>query len=115
MNTIEKIKYENSLAFALEQDQKDPLRKYREQFHFPQHEGKNVIYFTGNSLGLQPKSTAKYVQQELDDWAKYGVEGHFHAKNPWYSYHEQFAEPLAKIVGAKPHEVVVMNQLTDIK
>ncbi|MFN7013769.1 MAG: kynureninase, partial [Bacteroidia bacterium] len=94
------------------QDQKDPLRKYREQFYFPQHDGKNVIYFTGNSLGLQPKSTAKYIQQELDDWAKYGVEGHFHAKNPWFSYHEQFAEPLAKIVGAKPHEVVVMNQLT---
>lgn len=112
MKTIEKIKYENTLAFAQEQDQKDPLRKYRDQFYFPQHEGKNVIYFTGNSLGLQPKSTAKYIQQELDDWAKYGVEGHFHAKNPWYSYHEQFAEPLAKIVGAKPHEVVVMNQLT---
>lgn len=112
MKTIEKIKYENTLAFAQEQDKKDPLRKYREQFYFPQHEGKNVIYFTGNSLGLQPKSTAKYIQQELDDWAKYGVEGHFHAKNPWYSYHEQFAEPLAKIVGAKPHEVVVMNQLT---
>lgn len=112
MKTIEKIKYENTLAFAQEQDRKDPLKKYREQFYFPLHEGKNVIYFTGNSLGLQPKSTAKYIQQELDDWAKYAVEGHFHAKNPWYSYHEQFAKPLAKIVGAKPHEVVVMNQLT---
>jgi kynureninase len=112
MNKTEKIKYQFTLAFAQEQDQKDPLKKYREQFYFPQHEGKNVLYFTGNSLGLQPKSTSKYIQQELDDWAKYGVEGHFHAKNPWYSYHEQFAEPLAKIVGAKPHEVVAMNQLT---
>jgi kynureninase len=112
MNKTEKIKYQFTLAFAQEQDQKDPLKKYREQFYFPQHEGKNVLYFTGNSLGLQPKSTSKYIQQELDDWAKYGVEGHFHAKNPWYSYHEQFTEPLAKIVGAKPHEVVVMNQLT---
>jgi kynureninase len=112
MNKTEKIKYQFTLAFAQEQDQKDPLKKYREQFYFPQHEGKNVLYFTGNSLGLQPKSTSKYIQQELDDWAKYGVEGHFHAKNPWYSYHEQFTEPLAKIVGAKPHEVVAMNQLT---
>jgi kynureninase len=112
MNKTEKIKYQFTLAFAQEQDQKDPLKKYRELFYFPQHEGKNVLYFTGNSLGLQPKSTSKYIQQELDDWAKYGVEGHFHAKNPWYSYHEQFAEPLAKIVGAKPHEVVAMNQLT---
>jgi kynureninase len=112
MNKTEKIKYQFTLAFAQEQDQKDPLRKYRDQFYFPQHEGKNVLYFAGNSLGLQPKSTSKYIQQELDDWAKYGVEGHFHAKNPWYSYHEQFAEPLAKIVGAKPHEVVAMNQLT---
>jgi kynureninase len=71
-----------------------------------------VIYFTGNSLGLQPKSTAKYIQQELSDWSKYGVEGHFQAKHPWLSYHEQFSKPVSKIVGAKPSEVIMMNQLT---
>ncbi|MDB4228483.1 kynureninase, partial [Flavobacteriaceae bacterium] len=70
------------------------------------------LYFTGNSLGLQPKITKKYIKQELDDWAKFGVEGHFEAKNPWISYHEFLTDTMAKIVGAKPIEVVVMNTLT---
>ena len=65
-----------------------------------------MVYFTGNSLGLQPKRTKEYIQQELDDWAKWGVEGHFHAKNPWFSYHEILTEQAAKIVGAKKKEVV---------
>ncbi len=98
--------------FAKSLDEKDPLNGYRNEFIFPQHQGENCIYFTGNSLGLQPKGAKAALQQELDDWGKYGVEGHFEAKNPWFSYHEMFAEPLAKIVGAKPTEVVAMNGLT---
>ena len=106
------MKYENTLQFAKAQDKKDPLKKFRVKFLFPKHKGKDVVYFTGNSLGLQPKTTLKYIQFELDNWAKFGVEGHFKSKNPWFSYHEMFAEPLSKIVGAKPNEVVAMNQLT---
>ncbi len=98
--------------FAKELDSSDELRAYREDFIFPQHDGNNCVYFTGNSLGLQPKGAKAALQQELDDWGKYGVEGHFEAKNPWFSYHEMFADPLSKIVGAKPSEVVAMNGLT---
>ncbi|MGZ5285910.1 MAG: kynureninase [Flavisolibacter sp.] len=106
------MKFENSQAFARQMDIDDPLKIYREQFHIPLHEGKEVIYFTGNSLGLQPKTVKAYVNQELDDWARLGVEGHFHAKNPWFTYHELFTDKIARLVGALPHEVVVMNQLT---
>ena len=104
--------YENSSSFAQKLDEQDELKAYRNKFHIPVREGKETIYFTGNSLGLQPKSTAAYINTELQDWSKWGVEGHFHAKNPWFAYHEMFAEPIAKIVGAKPEEVVVMNNLT---
>ncbi len=104
--------FENSLAFAQRMDREDPLRSFRDEFIFPQHDGRPVIYFTGNSLGLQPKAAAAALKQELDDWAQYGVEGHFHAKMPWYRYHEFFSESLAKLVGAKPTEVVAMNGLT---
>lgn len=104
--------YQNTRAFALEADNNDPLNHFRDRFHIPPVNGRDSIYFTGNSLGLQPKSTAQYLQQELSDWAQYGVEGHFHAKNPWFSYHEQFPGLLAPIVGALPEEIVVMNQLT---
>ncbi|CAH8283868.1 kynureninase [Mariniflexile fucanivorans] len=105
--------YKSSLAFALEQDQKDELYLYRNQFHIPKHNnGSECIYMTGNSLGLQPKQTKAYVNQELEDWATLGVEGHFHAKNPWLNYHEVLGEQMAKLVGAKPIEVVVMNTLT---
>jgi len=106
------MQFENSLSFAREMDKKDPLKSFRKKFYIPRYKGKDTIYFTGNSLGLQPKSTKKYIQQELDDWAKLGVDGHFHAKNPWMPYHEKFSGSIAGIVGAKPHEVVVMNQLT---
>jgi kynureninase len=106
------MKYQNSLEFAKQQDEKDPLKNYRDKFYFPMMHGREVIYFTGNSLGLQPKSTQDYVLNELEDWATFGVEGHFNARNPWMPYHEKFAEPVAEIVGAKPHEVVVMNHLT---
>jgi kynureninase len=105
--------YANTLEFAKEQDAKDPLFGVRDQFHIPKDKnGNDWLYFTGNSLGLQPKATRKYIQQELDDWAKYGVEGHFEAKNPWMPYHELLTESMAKIVGAKPLEVVIMNTLT---
>ena len=106
------MSFENSLDFARSLDEKDPLKKYRSQFYFPQHEGKNVIYFTGNSLGLQPKTTRSYIEEILKDWKELGVEGHFDAEKPWWDYHERFAEDLSKIVGAKPSEVTVMNTLT---
>ncbi|MCB0793218.1 MAG: kynureninase [Flavobacteriales bacterium] len=100
---------------ALALDAADPLRHFRDQFHFPVHPGKEggkVIYFTGNSLGLQPKGVRAAVEQELSDWSQFGVEGHFKAKHPWYSYHERFSESLARIVCAQPSEVVAMNGLT---
>ncbi len=106
------MKFENTLRFARLQDKLDPLKKFRAKFLFPKHKGKEVVYFTGNSLGLQPRTTEKYIKQELNDWAKFGVEGHFKGKNPWFSYHEMLSEPLSKIVGAKPSEVVAMNQLS---
>lgn len=105
--------YKNDLAFAKKMDEQDPLNKYRDQFHLPiQSNGKPYVYMCGNSLGLQPKQTEAYLQQELLDWKNLGVEGHFHAKNPWMPYHEFLTEAMARVVGAKPEEVVVMNTLT---
>lgn len=104
--------FENTIEFAQSLDQVDPLRSFRDKFHFPTFHKNEVRYFTGNSLGLQPKSTAKYIQEELDDWAKYGVEGHFLSRRPWFSYHENLTEKVARIVGAKPIEVVVTHSLT---
>lgn len=102
----------NTLEYAQSQDQNDQLKSFRDRFFFPQHNGKDVVYFTGNSLGLQPKSAEIYLKQELEDWHKFGVEGHFEARRPWYSYHEFFSAPLAKITGAKESEVVAMGSLT---
>jgi kynureninase len=105
--------YKLGLDFALKQDKKDPLTTYRSQFHIPKDiKGNELIYMTGNSLGLQPKITKNYVNQELEDWANLGVEGHTEAKKPWLNYHEFLTESMAKIVGAKPIEVVIMNTLT---
>ena len=106
------MSFQNKQAFAKELDSKDPLRNFRDKFFIPQHNRTDCVYFTGNSLGLQPKTTSQYVQQELDDWATMGVEGHFQAKNPWMPYHEIFPKQLSKIVGCKENEVVVMNSLT---
>ena len=106
------MKHHNTLEFAQEQDKKDPLGAYRKKFHIPQHEGEDCVYFCGNSLGLQPKSVDSFIQQELADWKKFGVEGHFKGKNAWLYYHHFLNEAAAKIVGAKPIEVVVMNSLT---
>lgn len=104
--------FENTLSFARKLDRNDSLKKFRNQFYIPKVKGKTALYFTGNSLGLQPKSTKKFIDQELTDWAKLGVEGHMHAKRPWLYYHKFTKKALAQIVGAKPSEVVAMNQLT---
>lgn len=106
------MNFENTLSFAVEMDKNDALRGYREKFIYPQVNGKDVIYFTGNSLGLQPKIAKDYVDEVMTDWAELAVEGHFYAEKPWWDYHERLAESLARIVGAKPEEVSVMNTLT---
>ena len=91
----------------------DPLAAYRDRFHIPKTSaGSDCVYLCGHSLGLQPKSARAYIEQELEDWARFGVEGHFHAKNPWMPYHEILTAPTARLVGALPSEVVVMNSLT---
>ena len=106
------MQYESSLEFARAQDDADPLRAYRARFHFPSLGTDDLVYFTGHSLGLQPTTARAAVELELDEWAKYGVEGHFHSTNPWYSYHELLTPPMAEIVGAMESEVVCMNSLT---
>ena len=109
----ETTNFENSEDFARKMDEQDSLKHFREKFYIPKHsDGEEVLYFTGNSLGLQPKRTREYIEQELKDWENLGVEGHFAAKNPWMPYHEFVADGLAKIVGAKKTEVVAMNSLT---
>ena len=104
--------FKNTLEFAKQLDASDVLNRYKYEFIFPKVNNNDVIYFTGNSLGLQPKRTKKYVDDVMNDWANLAVEGHFYAEKPWWDYHERFAEPLSKIVGAKPSEVGVMNTLT---
>lgn len=107
------MNYSANQSYARRMDEQDRLKIYREKFYIPkQFDGKDVLYFTGNSLGLQPKNTRNYIEQELNDWATLGVEGHFHAKNPWLPYHEIVAEQLAEIVGARAVEIVAMNSLT---
>ncbi len=104
--------FENTREFAQSLDAQDVLSSYREEFVFPKVNGKQVIYFTGNSLGLQPKRAKSYVDEVMNDWANLAVEGHFFADKPWWDYHERFAGPLSELVGAKPTEVTVMNTLT---
>jgi len=105
--------YENNLSFAQKMDAEDPLKSYRDRFYIPKRNGKDVHYFVGNSLGLQPKTARLFVEQELSDWENFAVEGHFKdAKRPWMYYHKFLKDSLAKLVGAKPIEVVSMNQLT---
>ena len=107
------LMYENNLDFAIKTDKEDPLNKYRNEFLIPtNNKGEELVYLCGNSLGLQPKKTSEYIQQELNDWAKLGVEGHTDAKHPWLPYHEFLTNSMSKIVGAKPSEVVIMNSLT---
>lgn len=101
-----------TLSEAQAFDQQDPLAHFRERFYIPQHEGRDVYYFTGNSLGLQPRKAQQYILEELEDWAKYGVEGHFQARRNWFGYHHFLTEKAAQLVGAKTEEVAVMNTLT---
>lgn len=107
------MNFDTSKKFAQQLDTTDSLALFRDKFWIPKHDDSTkVIYFCGNSLGLQPKTTKSYIEQELEDWKNLGVEGHFHGKNPWFSYHTLLTEQTAKIVGAKSIEVVVMNNLT---
>jgi kynureninase len=99
--------------FARKIDVEDPLRQFRGKFHLPLgKDGKPVIYFAGNSLGLMPKAARAIVEEELDNWAKLGVDAHHATGTPWYSYHETLREPTARLVGAQPNEVICMNSLT---
>src|SRR5204862_2494669 len=99
--------------FAQQLDAEDPLRSFRDRFHLPiGANGEPLIYFAGNSLGLMPKSAKQIVEQELEDWAKLGVDAHLSATTPWYSYHETLREPTARLIGAQPIEVICMNSLT---
>lgn len=106
------MNFRNTLEFAREMDAQDPLAAFRNRFYMPQKDGKDCIYLCGNSLGLQPKSVREKIEQELIDWQNLGVEGHFHGKNPWFSYHHFLSKETANLVGAKESEVVVMNSLS---
>jgi len=106
------MKFETGLSFAQQLDAGDPLKSFRDKFIIPEVDGKQQIYFLGNSLGLQPKSASDHIHQILQDWASLGVESFFYAKEPWMDYHDRLIHPLSKVVGALPNEVVVMNQLT---
>lgn len=99
-------------AYAQAQDAADPLRAYRDQFLIPCHGGAEQAYFCGNSLGLQPKGARAHVEEVLDKWADEAVEGHFTGQAQWMPYHELVRDPLARVVGAQPSEVVAMNSLT---
>jgi len=109
---VSDFKFQPGKDFAIAMDERDPLRQFRDRFLFPKIAGNDCIYLCGHSLGLQPKTAAAYIEEELKAWAELGVEGHFRAKNPWMPYHRLLAEYTAELVGAKPIEVVVMNSLT---
>ena len=107
------MQFEPSKEYAQSLDAADGLSRFRESFIIPKHtDGSQSIYLCGNSLGVQPKKAVDYVTEELGDWARLGVKGHFDKTYPWTRYHEFLTEPMAEVVGAKPHEVVVMNTLT---
>ncbi|MDP1727430.1 MAG: kynureninase [Bacteroidota bacterium] len=106
------MEYQNTLAFAQQLDKEDPLASFRNQYYLPQKDGKTLVYLCGNSLGLQPKNARAAIEQELNDWARLGVDGHFDGKNPWMYYHHFLNEKAAHVVGANPSEVVIMNNLT---
>lgn len=108
------MNYQANHTWAIEADESDPLRKYRDRFHLPYDldSGDSLIYLCGNSLGLQPKKALEYVMEEMEDWARLGVEGHTDGRHPWMPYHEFLTDPMARIAGAEPGEVVVMNSLT---
>lgn len=109
---IDQLPYRFDAEFAQQLDEEDELKDYRNRFHIPQVNGSDAIYFTGNSLGCMPRAARAYVEQEFTDWEHLGVEGHFHGKRPWFSYHHFLKEKAARVVGALPSEVVMMNTLT---
>jgi len=113
---MSELKFNTTEVLAWDLDRLDPLKSYRDLFSIPcvqeGEKSEEAIYFAGNSLGLQPKKVKSYIEKEIDDWARFGVEGHFHARTPWLSYHETLTEQTARLVGAQPLEVVVMNTLT---
>lgn len=106
------MNFQTSLSFAKEMDENDPLKDFRKQFIFPSFHKNQIRYFTGNSLGLQPITTREIIGEELDDWAHFGVDGHFESRRPWYSYHEQLTKMASEIVGAKEIETVITHSLT---
>ncbi len=106
------MSFTSTRDYAKELDQQDSLKEYRSLFHIPPFKESECIYFCGNSLGLQPKTVQNAIEQELNDWRKLGVHGHLHAKNPWAFYHKNTKQTLAQLVGARPDEVVAMNNLT---
>jgi kynureninase len=106
------MEFKNTEEFARSLDEQDPLKGYRDSFHFPRVNGRPVVYFTGNSLGLQPKRAQAFVDEIMRDWKEFAVEGHFYAGKPWWDYHERLIPALSKIVGAREGEVTVMNTLT---
>ncbi|MGH7658722.1 MAG: kynureninase, partial [Gemmatimonadales bacterium] len=113
MTATSDTEFEPGEAGALRLDDADPLVHFRERFAIPRDaSGEPLVYLSGNSLGLMPRAARDMVNGELDDWATLGVEGHFEGRRPWFSYHEQFREPGARLVGAVPGEVVMMNSLT---
>src|ERR1700744_661395 len=101
--------YENSLEFAQKLDGQDELKHFRDEFLVPQHNGKDVIYLCGNSLGLQPKNVEKYLSAQLANWKDLAIEGWFHGDDPWLLYHQQMKKPLAELLGAKTEEITIMN------
>lgn len=112
MTVPRKQKHDTTRAHARSLDKNDVLAPFRKQFHFPKLNGKPAVYMIGNSLGLQPKTTRSFIQEELEDWASLAGEGHVHARRPWITYHKQSKKVLARLTGAQPNEVVAMNQLT---
>ena len=103
----------SSLEYAKYLDETDPVKGYKQQFFIPQQpDGKPQIYFNGNSLGLQPKNVQSYLSRIMEEWRAMGVKGHFKGDHPWIPYHERLAPSMAKVVGAHPHEIVIMNTLT---
>jgi kynureninase len=110
---VNDARFQATAEFAAALDANDPLRGLREKFHIPvTADGSDSVYLSGHSLGLQPKKAKEYLDQELQDWARLGVEGHFHARDPWMPYHRLLTEQTSELVGAIPAEVVVMNSLT---
>ena len=106
------MNFENNLAFAQAQDQTDILKDFRQQFLFPNHNGKDFIYLCGNSLGLQPKAAKEVLDQQLSNWSNLAVEGWFDGEEPWMFYHKELKKLMAPLVGALPSEVCPMNTLT---